>query len=82
MKVHELSSLNIPYINRNDLLACVSNLEQIMPQLHAVSGTGNSHVLRAVTRIQTQVRKWLAKLSFRHKTQLKRMLEKIQAQIR
>lgn len=82
VKVYELSALNLPYINREDLIDCVANIQQIMPQLMAITSSGNSQVIRAVVKIQTHIRKWLATVSFTRKTWLKTCLEKIQAQMR
>ena len=79
VKVHDLSALNLPYINREDLIGCVANIEQIMPQLNAITSSG---IIRAVVKIQTHIRKWLATVFFTRKTWLKSCLEKIQAQMR
>ena len=42
----------------------MSNIEQILPQLQSISTTGSSYLIRAVVKIQTHVRKWLAKLVY------------------
>jgi hypothetical protein len=71
MKALHYSLLNLPYLQLYQLLDCVSNADQIRPQLSSFSGDTQDQILRATVKIQTLGRRWFA--IYRYKNLKKRL---------
>jgi hypothetical protein len=61
--IFSLASLNLAIIDREDLLNCISNIEQILPMLNSLRNVGNdnSGTARAAIKIQSIVRRKLSR---------------------
>jgi IQ calmodulin-binding motif len=65
-KVFELATLNLPFHDRNDLLECVDNIEQIRPALNSLREASKlKQQLRAAILLQSLLRRYKAMKEFR-----------------
>lgn len=74
-KVVHYSLLNLSYLQLYQLLDCVTNADQIRPQLSSFSGDSQDQILRATIKIQTLGRRWFA--IYRYKNLKKRLVSAI-----
>ena len=65
-KAADLALCGNPYLHQEEVLSCVSNIEQIRPLLTSFTHDGYSDKLRAVIKIQSVSRQYLAKKKYRH----------------
>ena len=54
----------LPSLEQNELLGCIANIEQIRPMITSFLRDGASDRNRAVTKIQSVVRQWMAKRKY------------------
>lgn len=61
-KVYKLSQLNLAYYDKNDLLTCIANSEQMKPSLSAAfTDAGISQLNISVIKIQSLIRRFIAR---------------------
>jgi IQ domain-containing protein H len=67
LQVYKLCQLNLPHYDRNELLSCIANAEQIKPQLAAaLTDAGINQLDIIVVKIQSLIRRFLAKQRYLH----------------
>ena len=65
-KVFELAILNLPFHDRQDLIECVDNLEQIKPYLNSLREASKlNQQIRAAILLQSLLRRYTAMKDFR-----------------
>ena len=65
-KVFELAMLNLPFHDRQDLIECVDNLEQIKPYLNSLREASKlNQQIRAAILLQSLLRRYTAMKDFR-----------------
>lgn len=66
-KAADFALLGLPYYDEKDLLACISNIDQIRPMISSFMRDGRGDGQRAAVKIQSVVRQFLAKINFLQK---------------
>ena len=65
-QLHQLASLNLPAVNKEQILKCISNIDQIKPQLKSAvrNADGDEEIsadqqFRAVVKVQAHIRRYV-----------------------
>jgi hypothetical protein len=80
--IAKLASFEAPCITKDDLINCISNIEQVKELLSSLQGTGDSQRYIACIRIQAAIRRYLQLKRYRNMVFQRKAVVTIQAQIR
>ena len=64
-RLHEIASLNLPTIHKNDLISCISNIDEILSSGNGLSAVSVEREVRAATRIQAKVRSYFGQIRYK-----------------
>ena len=78
-RVFELAKLNLPFLKKEDLHSCITNIEQVQVQLAFGTGSARKMMTVAVTKIQSIIRMFLCVRRYKRKLKAVKSAIKIQS---